>query len=63
MKDNKWIQKAIKPENKGALRKKLGIKKGKTIPLSELKKSQKSKSATTRKQANLAITLKKLKNK
>lgn len=63
MSDKKWIQDAIKPKSKGALRKKLGVKKGESIPMKELKEAQKSKNPKTAKQANLAITLKKLKNK
>ena len=58
-KDNKWIQKAVK--HKGALSKKLGVPEEKNIPMSKLKKAAKSSSPRTRKQANLAITLKGLK--
>ena len=58
-KDKKWIQKPIK--NPGALRAKLGISKGKTISKSQLDKAAKSRNPTTRKQANLAKTLKKMK--
>ena len=58
-KDKKWIQKAIKKP--GALRAKLGIAKGKTISKSQLDKAAKSRNPTTRKQANLAKTLKKMK--
>jgi hypothetical protein len=54
--DKKWIQKAIKKP--GALRKKLDVKKGKDIPEKKLDKALKSKNPTTRKQANLAKTLK-----
>jgi len=54
---NKWIQKAIK--HKGALRKALGVKKGKNIPKSKLKKAAKKK-GTLGKRARLAITLSKL---
>ena len=55
----KWIQKAhIK---KGALSKKLGVPEEKNIPVAKLKKAAHSKNPTTRKQANLAITLKSLK--
>lgn len=53
----KWIQKAIK--HKGALRKTLGAKKGKKIPVSKLKKAAKGNSKTA-KRARLALTLKKL---
>ena len=57
--DKNWIQKAIK--NPGALRKKAGVKAGKKISGKELTKLSKSKNPTTRKQANLAKTLKKMK--
>ena len=58
-KDKKWIQKAkIK---KGALRKQLGVKKGKKITMAQLNKASKSKNPTTRRRANLAKTFKKMK--
>ena len=65
MATKKWIQAAIKPENKGALRKKLGAKKGEDIPVAKLEKAAKSdkSSPKTKKQANLAITLRKMKKK
>ena len=53
-----WIAKAIK--KKGALRKSLGIKKGKTIPKSKLKSAAK-KGGKMGKRANLAVTLSKMK--
>lgn len=57
-KDKKWIQKAIsKP---GALRKTLGVKKGKDIPEKKLETAAK-KPGITGKRARLAITLKGLK--
>lgn len=56
-----WIQDAINPKNKGALRKTLGIKKGKDIPESTLKKAEKSKNPKTKKRAVLAETLRKMK--
>lgn len=59
--DKKWIQKAIKKP--GALSKKLGVPEEKNIPMAKLEKAKKSKNATTRKQANLAITLKKIAKK
>ena len=52
-----WIAKAIKPENKGKLRKKLGAKKGKPIPMAKLKKAEKAKGKEG-KEARLAMTLK-----
>ena len=57
---SKFIQKAINPEHKGALRSKLGAKKGRPIPAEKLKKAEHSKNPTTRKQAVLAKTLKKI---
>lgn len=53
-----WIQGAVK--RPGALRKKLGVAKGKKISESQLNKAAKSKNPTTRKQANLAKTFKKM---
>jgi len=52
----KWIQGAIK--KKGALRKSLHIKKGKTIPLEELRRAA-NKKGKTGKRARLAMTLRK----
>ena len=37
--EGKWIQEAIKPQNKGALRESLGVKKGQTIPAKKLEKA------------------------
>lgn len=60
-KDKNWIEKAIK--RPGALSKKLGVSEDENIPVPKLKKAAKSKNKTTRKQANLAMTLKKLSKK
>ena len=59
----KWIQ-AIKMK-KGALRKTMGVKKGKDIPVSKLKKAAAGKgvSKKTEKRAELALTLRKLRKK
>lgn len=57
MAEKKWIQKAIKKP--GALRKELGVKKGKKIPASKLNKAAK-KGGKIGKRARLAKTLKKL---
>jgi len=54
----KFIQKAIK--RPGALRAKLGVKEGQTIPAAKLEAATRSANPTTRRQANLAKTLKKL---
>jgi len=56
-----WIKKAIK--HPGALRKKAGVKKGKKIPAKTLNKMAHSKNPTTRRQANLAKTLRKMNSK
>ena len=53
----KWIAGAIK--RKGALRRQMGIKKGRTIPVSRLRVAAKQK-GTTGKRARLALTLRKL---
>jgi len=58
---DKWIQGAIK--HPGALRAKLGIKEGKTIPKEMLVKAEHSKNPTTRKQAVLAETLSHMRKK
>ena len=57
----KWIQKAIKKP--GALRKTLGVKKGQKIPAKKLAAAKKSKNPTTRRRANLAATLGKMRRK
>jgi len=61
-KDNKkWIQKAIK--RPGALRKKAGVKKGEKIPVSKLRSMSKSKNPRTKKQAQLALTFRKMRGR
>lgn len=57
----KWIKDAIK--RPGALRKKMGVKKGEKIPAKKLKAATKSKNPRTRKEAVLAETLKKMRKK
>ena len=54
----KFIQKMHM--KKGALHKYLGVPQGKKIPEKKLKKAEHSKNPLTRKRANLAETLKKL---
>jgi len=54
----KWIQKALGPESKGKLHKKLGVPEGKKIPSGKLEKAEHSKNPTLKKEANLAKTLK-----
>jgi hypothetical protein len=60
-KPKQWIQSAINPETKGALHKTLGISQDKKIPEKKLEKATHSKNPLTRKRANLAETLKRLK--
>lgn len=61
MAKSNWIQKAINPKNKGALRRTLGAKKGEDIPASKLKAAAKGKyGPKTEKRAQLAETLKKM---
>ena len=57
----KWIQGAIK--RPGALRRKLKVPPGKKITAAQLRKASKSKNPRTRRQANLAKTLKKISRK
>jgi len=58
----KWIQKAVS-KNPGALRKSLKAKKGKTIPVSKLRKAAKSKNTKLARRARLALTLRKMRKK
>lgn len=60
---DKWMQNAIKLENKGKLRAKLGAKEGKPIPEKKLEKAAHSKNKTLKKEAILAETLRKERNK
>ena len=60
-KDVNWIQNAdIK---KGALRKKLGVEKGKKITMDQLNKASKSSNPTTRKQVALARAFRNMKRR
>ena len=56
----KWIQGAINPAHKGALRKTLHVKKGEKIPEKKLEKAEHSKNPKTAKRAKLAENLKKM---
>ena len=56
----KWIQGAIKKP--GALRRTLGVKKGKKIPVSRLRAAAK-KSGKTGQRARLALTLRRMRRK
>lgn len=58
-----WIQKAIKPSGKGKLHRELHVAEGTKIPAKKLAKAEHSKSATIRREANLAKTLKSLHHK
>ena len=60
-KKTKWIQGAIK--RPGDLRRKLKIPPGKKITMAQLNKASQSKNPRTRRQANLAKTLKKMSRK
>lgn len=53
-----WIQGAIK--HKGSLRRSLHVKKGEKISEKKMEKAEHSKNPTTRRRANLARTLSKL---
>ena len=55
-----WIAGAVK--RPGALRKKLGAKKGKPIPLAKLRAAAKKKGRTGR-QARLALTFRKMRRR
>jgi hypothetical protein len=56
----KWIQGAI--QNKGALRKELGVKEGQTIPQSKLEEAA-QKGGTLGRRARLAMTLRRLRSR
>tara|TARA_B100001013_G_scaffold340793_1_gene264464 strand:- start:119 stop:313 length:195 start_codon:yes stop_codon:yes gene_type:complete len=60
MSDDNWIQGAIKKP--GALRKQLGTKPGKDIPLKTLQKAAK-KGGKLGERARLALTLRKMRKK
>lgn len=60
MADDNWIQGAIKKP--GALRKELGTKPGKDIPVSTLRKAAKKKGKLGQR-ARLALTLRKMRKK
>jgi hypothetical protein len=60
MAKKRWIQSAVK--KKGSLRKTLGAKKGKPIPLSKLRAAAK-KGGKTGARARLALTLRKMHKK
>ena len=53
----------IKAKNRGKLRRATGTKKGKTIPVSKLRKMKNSKSAVTRKRATFALNARKWKKR
>lgn len=62
-KTDKWMQDAVKPENKGKLRKKLHAKEGEPIPAKKLAKATHSKNPTLKKEAVLAETFRKARKK
>jgi hypothetical protein len=57
----KWLKGAIK--NPGALHRKLGVPEGEKIPADKLEAATHSKNPTTRRQANLAETMKGFKHR
>lgn len=57
------MQTAVKPTRKGLLRKKLGVKAGEKIPAKKLDKAAHSKNPALKKEAVLAETFKKYRNK
>lgn len=60
MAGRKWIQSAIKPQNKGALHRDLGVPHGQKIPSSKLKAAA-AKGGKVGARARLAVTLKGMK--
>jgi uncharacterized FlgJ-related protein len=58
IKDEKWIQRAIK--RKGSLHEAMHIPESKKIPMAALEKAAHSKSKLMRERANLAMTLKRM---
>jgi hypothetical protein len=58
-KNDKWIQKAVKPKDKGKLHEALGVPKDEKIPKDKLDAATK-KDGKTGRQARLAKTLSKL---
>lgn len=58
IKDEKWIQRAIK--RKGSLHESLNIPSSKKIPMAKLEKAAHSKNALMRERSNLAMTLKRM---
>lgn len=63
MTKDKWMQGAVKPENKGLLREKLDAKAGKPIPEKKLEKAAHSKNTTLKHEAVLAETFRKNRKK
>lgn len=58
----KWIQKALRGGNRGALHRQLGVPEGKKIPLTTLRKAAKAPGKLGRR-ARLALTLRGLRRK
>ncbi len=58
-----WIQDALNPKTKGALRKALGAKKGKKISSQKLGKAANSKNTLLKKRAIFAENMRKLREK
>lgn len=60
---DRWIQKAINPENKGSLHRSLGVPEGEKIPQKKLEKAEHSKDPTLKRRARLAETLRNFNHK
>jgi hypothetical protein len=61
--DNRWIQSAINPSNKGALHRELKVPMGEKIPEKKLAKAEHSRDPSIRRRAVLAATLRSFKHK
>jgi len=59
MSEHKWIQGAVPSSHKGLLHKKLHVKAGQKISEKKLKKAEKSKSTTLRREAQFAENVRK----
>lgn len=59
----RWIQKAVPPENKGKLHRRLGVPEGKKIPAGKLEKALHSNDSTLKREAQFAENVRNLKRK
>ena len=60
-KKKNWVKKVVKNMDKGGLHRSLGVPAGEKIPVSKIKAAAKSGSPKVKKQANLALTFRKMK--